>query len=177
MLYFHQLIITVLNLLISEVKKNKNLKLQLIVGSSATSDKYGDVYNRIVKDGYIVDFKIENQFSTTELSSMVKTTAIAMIELSECFNKLNPDLVFTVGDRHETISTAITASYMNILVAHTMGGEITGTIDETVRHSITKLSNLHFVSNYDSTKELSSWEKIKKHVFNVGCPRNDLIKK
>ena len=65
--------------LISEVKKNKNLKLQLIVGSSATSDKYGDVYNRIVRDGYSVDFKIENQFSTTELSSMVKTTAIAMI--------------------------------------------------------------------------------------------------
>ena len=163
--------------LISEVKKNKNLKLQLIVGSSATSDKYGDVYNRIVKDGYIVDFKIENQFGTTELSSMVKTTAIAMIELSECFNKLNPDLVFTVGDRHETISTAITASYMNILVAHTMGGEITGTIDETVRHSITKLSNLHFVSNYDSYKRVIKLGENKKHVFNVGCPRNDLIKK
>lgn len=163
--------------LMLEVKKNKNLKLQLIVGSSATNDKYGDVYNRIIKDGYNVDFKIENQFGTTELSSMVKTTAIAMIELSECFNKLNPDLVFTVGDRHETISTAITASYMNILVAHTMGGEITGTIDETVRHSVTKLSNLHFVSNNDSFKRVVKLGENKKYVYNVGCPRNDILKK
>lgn len=163
--------------LITEVKKRSNFKLQLIVGSSATNDKYGDVYNRILKDGYNVNFKIENQFNSTELSSMVKTTALAMVELSECFNQLKPDLVFTVGDRHETISTAITSSYMNILVAHTMGGEITGTIDETVRHSITKLSNLHFVSNNDSYKRVIKLGENKKHVFNVGCPRNDLIKK
>lgn len=163
--------------LITEVKKRSNFKLQLIVGSSATNDKYGDVYNRILKDGYNVNFKIENQFNSTELSSMVKTTALAMVELSECFNQLKPDLVFTVGDRHETISTAITSSYMNILVAHTMGGEITGTIDETVRHSITKLSNLHFVSNNDSYKRVIKLGENKKHVFNVGCPRNDLVKK
>ena len=107
---------------------------------------------------------------------MVKTTGLGLIELSECFSKLKPDLVFTVGDRHETISTAIAASYMNILVAHTMGGEVTGTIDENVRHSITKLSHLHFVSNKDSMQRVIKLGEPKKNVFNVGC-RNDLIKK
>lgn len=162
---------------ISEFKKSKKFNLQIIVGASATQDKFGDVYNRILKDGFKVDFKIENQFSTNELKSMVKTTGLGLIELSECFSKLNPDLVFTVGDRHETISTAISASYMNILVAHTMGGEVTGTIDENVRHSITKLSHLHFVSNTDSLKRVIKLGEEKTKVFNVGCPRNDLIKK
>ena len=162
---------------ISEIKKNKKFNLQIIVGASATQDKFGDVYNRILRDGFKVDFKIENQFSTSELKSMVKTTGLGLIELSECFSKLKPDLVFTVGDRHETISTAIAASYMNILVAHTMGGEVTGTIDENVRHSITKLSHLHFVSNKDSMQRVIKLGEPKKNVFNVGCPRNDLIKK
>ena len=162
---------------ISECKKNKRFNLQIIVGASATQDKFGDVYNRILKDGFKVDFKIENQFSTDELKSMVKTTGLGLIELSECFSKLKPDIVFTVGDRHETISTAIAASYMNILVAHTMGGEVTGTIDENVRHSITKLSHLHFVSNKDSMQRVIKLGELKKNIFNVGCPRNDLIKK
>jgi len=162
---------------ISECKKNKKFNLQIIVGASAIQDKFGDVYNRILKDGFKVDFKIENQFSTNELKSMVKTTGLGLIELSECFSKLKPDIVFTVGDRHETISTAIAASYMNILVAHTMGGEVTGTIDENVRHSITKLSHLHFVSNKDSMQRVIKLGELKKNIFNVGCPRNDLIKK
>ena len=162
---------------IAECKKSKRFNLQIIVGASATQDKFGDVYNRILRDGFKVNFKIENQFSSSELKSMVKTTGLGLIELSECFSKLKPDIVFTVGDRHETISTAIAASYMNILVAHTMGGEVTGTIDENVRHAITKLSHIHFVSNKDSMNRVIKLGEHKKYVFNVGCPRNDLIKK
>ncbi len=162
---------------IAECKKSKRFKVQIIVGASATHDKFGDVYNRILRDGFKVNFKIENQFSTSELKSMVKTTGLGLIELSECFSKLKPDIVFTVGDRHETISTAIAASYMNILVAHTMGGEVTGTIDENVRHAITKLSHIHFVSNKDSMKRVIKLGELKKYVFKVGCPRNDLIKR
>ena len=83
---------------------------------------------------------------------MVKTTALGMLELTEIFKHKKPNIVFTVGDRFETMATAITASYMNIPLAHTMGGEVTGTIDG-IRHSITKLAHLHFVSNKDSFKK------------------------
>ena len=162
---------------ILEAKRSKRFKVNVVVGASALQNKFGDVANRIVNDGIKIDFKIENQFSTSELSSMVKTTGLGMIELSDIFTKLSPDLVFTVGDRYETISTAITATYMNILVAHTMGGEVTGTLDESVRHAITKLSHLHFVANKDSMKRVMKLGEKPSHVFNVGCPRNDLLKK
>ncbi len=161
---------------ILEAKRSKRFKVNVVVGASALQNKFGDVANRIVNDGIKIDFKIENQFSTSELSSMVKTTGLGMIELSDIFTKLSPDLVFTVGDRYETISTAITATYMNILVAHTMGGEVTGTLDESVRHAITKLSHLHFVANKDSMKRVMKLGEKPSHVFNVGCPRNDLLK-
>ena len=75
------------------------------------------------------------------------------------------------------MATAITASYMNIPLAHTMGGEVTGTLDESIRHSITKLSHLHFVSNKDSYQRVIKLGENKKFVFNVGCPRNDLLKR
>ena len=74
------------------------------------------------------------------------------------------------------MATAVTSSYMNIPLAHTMGGEVTGTIDESVRHAITKLSHLHFVSNKDSKNRVIKLGEDKKFVFNVGCPRNDLLK-
>lgn len=162
---------------ILEAKKNKRFKAYVIVGASALQNKFGDVANRIINDGIKIDFKIENQFSTSELSSMVKTTGLGMIELSDIFTQLSPDVVFTVGDRYETISTAITATYMNILVAHTMGGEVTGTLDESVRHAISKLSHLHFVANKDSMKRVIKLGEVPSHVYNVGCPRNDLLKK
>ena len=77
---------------------------------------------------------------------MAKSTGLAIIEISSALKELNPDLVITVGDRYETIATAISSSYMNIPLAHTMGGEVSGTIDENVRHAVTKFSNIHFAA-------------------------------
>ena len=90
---------------------------------------------------------------------MVKTTALGMLELTEIFKHKKPNIVFTVGDRFETMATAITASYMNIPLAHTMGGEVTGTIDESIRHSITKLAHLHFVSIKTLKKSFKAWRE------------------
>ena len=161
---------------IQNILKKKIFKVKIILGASALSDKYGNVDKRLKNDGIKIDYKIETQLDKTDKIAMVKTTGLNLIELSDILNKVNPDLVFTIGDRHETISTAIAASYMNILVAHTMGGEVSGTIDETVRHSITKLSNFHFVSNEDAKKRVIALGEKKENVFNVGCPRNDIIK-
>ena len=107
---------------------------------------------------------------------MVKTTALGMLDLVEIFKKVKSDVIFTVGDRFETMATAITASYMNIPLAHTMGGEVTGTIDESIRHAITKMAHLHFVSNKDAYKRVKKLGEDKKTIYDVGCPRNDLLK-
>tara|TARA_B100000674_G_C37663102_1_gene833470 strand:- start:14 stop:859 length:846 start_codon:yes stop_codon:yes gene_type:complete len=85
--------------------------------------------------------------------------------------------VVTVGDRYETIATAIAASYMNITLAHIQGGEITGSIDESVRHAITKLSHIHFTSTKKSKKNVISMGEDKRFVFHVGCPSFDLLTK
>lgn len=162
---------------ILEVKKNsKFFNYRLIVGASAVGHKFGNIINLIKKDGFKVHHEINNNVESSGLDSMVKTTALGMLELAEIFKNHKPDLVFTVGDRFETMATAITASYMNIPLAHTMGGEVTGTIDESIRHAITKLAHLHFVSNKDSYNRVIKLGEKKKYVFNVGCPRNDLLK-
>ena len=162
---------------ISEVKKNNKLfNYRLIVGASAVGRKFGNIVNLIKKDGFKVHHKINNNVESSGLDSMVKTTALGMLELAEIFKSHKPDLVFTVGDRFETMATAITSSYMNIPLAHTMGGEVTGTIDESIRHAITKLAHLHFVSNKDSYNRVIKLGENKKYVFNVGCPRNDLLR-
>ena len=162
---------------ILETKKNKKyFEYSVIVGASAIGKKFGNVVDLIRKDGIKVDHEINNIVESQELGSMVKTTALGMLELTEIFKHKKPNIVFTVGDRFETMATAITASYMNIPLAHTMGGEVTGTIDESIRHSITKLAHLHFVSNKDSLKRVLKLGENKNSVFNVGCPRNDLLK-
>ena len=101
---------------------------------------------------------------------MVKTTALGMLELSEIFKNQEPDLVFTVGDRFETMATAISSTYMNIPLAHTMGGEVTGTIDESIRHSITKLAHLHFVSNKDLYKRVVKLGEKQNLYLTLGAP-------
>ena len=108
---------------------------------------------------------------------MSKSTGLAILEISNALDELKPDLVITVGDRYETMATAISASYMNIPLAHTMGGEVSGTIDESVRHAVTKFSNIHFAATKIAKKNILRMGENKNYVFNVGCPRIDEVKK
>ena len=108
---------------------------------------------------------------------MSKTVGLGLVGLSSLLKKLQPNFVVTVGDRYETMSTAIASTYMNIPLIHTMGGERTGTLDESVRHSISKLAHLHFVANQDSKIRLSKMGERTDSIFNVGCPRIDTVKK
>jgi len=159
-----------------EVKKNKKFVFQLIVGASALTDKQGKCVDQIKKDGFKVDYNVEMNISDDTPSSMVQTVGIGLLKLPEIFQKIRPDLVFIVGDRYEVMTAAIAATYMNIPLAHIMGGEVTGTIDESIRHSITKLAHLHFVSNPDSYQRVLKLGEPKKNIFNVGCPRIDVAK-
>jgi UDP-hydrolysing UDP-N-acetyl-D-glucosamine 2-epimerase len=97
------------------------------------------------------------------------------LELPTLFELLNPDVVVTVGDRFETMATAVAAAYMNVPLAHTMGGEVTGTIDESIRHAITKLAHIHFPANQDSADRILRLGEEPQSVHVVGCPRIDLL--
>ena len=158
------------------IKSNPKLELQLIVMASALIDRYGTAVDYIEKDGFNVNSKIYSVLEGENIHSAPKTTAIGIMELSTVFFNLNPDIVVTIADRFETISTAITASYMNIPLAHVQGGEVTGNIDEKVRHSITKLSDYHFVSTNGAKERVIKLGENPKYVFNTGCPSLDLAR-
>ena len=160
-----------------EMKNNSNFKVQVVTGASAVLKKFGAVDSIIKKDGFKIVQNLDFQNMNSNLNSMSKTVGLGIIELSSAFKKLNPDYVLTVGDRYETMATALSAIYLNIPLIHTMGGERTGSIDESIRHAITKLSHIHFVSNLDSKKRLIKMGENSKTIFNVGCPRIDIVKK
>jgi UDP-hydrolysing UDP-N-acetyl-D-glucosamine 2-epimerase len=163
---------------LEEIKRNKKkFILQLIVGSGAISERYGSVSKIIKKDGFnsILELNVLVEGSTPE--SMTKTSGLAIIELSTFLKNIKPHLVIVVGDRFENMSFALAAAYMNIPIAHTMGGEISGTIDESIRHAITKFSHLHFVASKDSYNRVLRLGEKKERIFNFGCPRIDLVKR
>ncbi len=160
----------------THIKKDKKLFLQVILTTSSVLERYGDVSTLIIKDGFKINHKIFNLIEGESPLTMAKSTGLALIELSSLFESLKPDLVFAVGDRFEMMSVVLAASYMNIPIAHTMGGEVTGTIDESVRHAITKMSHLHFPATKESYHRILKLGEEKNNVFLVGCPRIDYVK-
>lgn len=158
------------------VKSHKNLELQVVTGASAILDRFGNVDQLIRKDGFIPNYTFHNIVEGENPVTMAKSTGLGLIEMSMILNNLKPDIVVLVGDRFEVMAVAIAAAYMNIQIAHTMGGEVTGTIDESIRHAITKFAHYHFPANNDAKERVIKLGEEEKYVFNVGCPRIDLIK-
>lgn len=156
------------------IKQHPDLELQLVVAASALLDRYGSAVNYIEKDGFQITAKVFNILEGENLAAAAKTTGIGILELSSVFGNLNPDIVVTIADRFETMATAIGASYMNIPLAHIQGGEVTGNIDEKVRHAITKLADYHFVASDGAYDRVTSLGEEPESVFNTGCPSIDL---
>lgn len=161
--------------LMRAVEDHPDLRLQLIVGASALLDRFGSVVDVIEADGFTPDARVTMIVEGETPATMAKSTGLGLLELPTLFELLRPDVVVSVGDRFETMATAIAASYMNIPVAHTMGGEISGTIDESIRHAVTKLAHLHFPANDRAAARIVRMGERPETVHVVGCPRIDLV--
>ena len=157
------------------VRDDSRLELQLIVGASALLDRFGSVIDVIEADGFQADAKVTMIVEGETPGTMAKSTGLGLLELPTLLELLKPGVVVSVGDRFETIATAIAAAYMNIPVAHTMGGEISGTIDESIRHAVTKLAHLHFPANRQAADRIVRMGEDPSTVHVVGCPRIDLV--
>ena len=159
-----------------KIKESMILDLQLITTSSHHSSEFGYTYKLIEDDGFLIDEKINNLHLSDTKSSIVKSAAKASSLLSESFHRLNPDLVLLLGDRYETHAAATSAMLMNIPIAHIHGGEITeGAVDEQIRHSITKMSFLHFCTTEIYRKRVIQMGEDPIRVFNTGAPGIDNI--
>jgi UDP-hydrolysing UDP-N-acetyl-D-glucosamine 2-epimerase len=156
------------------IKNHPKLELQLVIAGSALLERYGSAIKFIEKDGFTVAERVYNILEGENITAAAKTTGIGILELSTVFEKLKPHIVVTVADRFETMATAIAASYMNIPLAHIQGGEVTGNIDEKVRHSITKLSDYHFPASESAAERVHKLGEDKNTIYNTGCPSIDL---
>ena len=158
------------------IQHHANLELQLVVAGSALLDRYGNAINFIEKDGLKIDEKVFMVLEGENKTAMAKTTGLGVMELSNVFYNLKPDAVITIADRFETIATSIAAAYQNIPLIHIQGGEVTGNIDEKVRHANTKLADIHLVASEDAKQRIIKMGENPEVVFNTGCPSIDIAK-
>ena len=161
--------------LLAALKAHPRIDLKIIVGASALLYRFGRAIDLIREDGFEVDATLYSIVEGETPATMAKSTGLAIVELSTIFENIQPDVVLTIADRFETLATAVAASYMNIPLAHTQGGEVTGSIDESVRHAITKLSHIHFPATRLACKRLEQMGEEPNRIHLVGCPSIDII--
>jgi UDP-hydrolysing UDP-N-acetyl-D-glucosamine 2-epimerase len=157
------------------IRDHPELQLQIVAGASLVLERFGNAVDVMAADGFVPDATIRFIIEGETPATMAKSTGLGLLELPTVFELLEPDVVVTVADRFETISTAIAAAYMNIPVAHTQGGELSGSIDESVRHAVTKLSHVHFPATELAARRVIAMGEDAAAVFQVGCPSIDLV--
>lgn len=161
---------------LTAIQNHPDLELQLVIAGSALLDRYGNAVDFIERDGFTIAAKVFMVLEGENPTTMAKTTGIGVMELTNVFYNLQPDAVITIADRFETIATSIAAAYQNIPLVHIQGGEVTGSIDEKVRHSNTKLADLHLVCTADARERVIKLGEESNKVINTGCPSIDLAK-
>lgn len=168
-------------LILEELRKRNDVKLYIIIGGTALLSKYSSSYAHVkemlesdgFKNIYEIHFNLEGDSNVIK----AKTAGLGIIEFALLFNTIQPDLVVVRGDRFEVLSATTAASYMNIAIAHIEGGDLSGTLDESVRHSITKLAHIHFPTNEPAKKRILKMGERKEYIFNFGSPDVEVVHK
>ncbi|MCB1306237.1 MAG: UDP-N-acetylglucosamine 2-epimerase (hydrolyzing), partial [Leptospiraceae bacterium] len=164
--------------LMKGIQDSASLELQLIATGMHLSPEFGLTYKQIQSDGFHIDRKVEMLLSADTPTSISKSTALGLIGMGEAFAELTPDLIVLLGDRFEILAAAIAATYQRIPIAHIHGGEATfGVIDEPIRHSITKMSHLHFTAAEEYRRRVIQLGEDPSRVYNVGAVGLDGIQK
>jgi UDP-hydrolysing UDP-N-acetyl-D-glucosamine 2-epimerase len=156
------------------IQAHPDLELLLVVAASALLERYGNAIQAIEHDGFVPAARVFMVLEGENLVTSAKSTGLGLVELATVFDNLKPDAVVTVADRYETLATAVAAAYMNIPVVHVQGGEVTGSIDEKVRHAVTKLANLHLVSTKLARERVIRLGEAPDTVVLTGCPSIDI---
>src|SRR5687767_15575086 len=156
------------------IESHPDLELRLVVAASALLERYGNAIQTIEHDGFKPVARVYMVLEGENLVTSAKSTGLGLGELATVFDNQEPDAVVTVADRYETLATAVAAAYMNIPLVHVQGGEVTGSIDEKVRHAVTKLADLHPVSTDKAAERVLRMGEAESSVHLVGCPSIDL---
>ena len=154
-----------------------DVELSLVCTGTMLLERFGRAVDLVKNDGFDVSEEIYIELEGSVPSTMAKSIGLAVIELSNAFQRQSPDFVLLIGDRSEALGAAIAAVYQNYCLIHIQGGEITGSIDESARHAITKLAHYHFPSTKQAGKNIIQMGERKETVFSYGCPSVDVVSK
>jgi GDP/UDP-N,N'-diacetylbacillosamine 2-epimerase (hydrolysing) len=153
----------------NEINHDADLQLQIIVTGMHLSPEFGFTFKEIEKDGFHINEKVEMQLSSDTAVSVNKSIGLGIIGMGEALDTLDPDLILVLGDRYEILAASIAALISGIPIAHLHGGEATlGAYDESIRHAVTKMANLHFVAAEEYRNRVIQMGENPKNVFNVG---------
>lgn len=159
------------------IQNHSELELQLIVTGAHLSHSYGYTVEEIKKDGFVIADQIESLLNSDLTSGRVKGLAIQLQGMIQTVERVNPDILLVLGDREESMTTALVGAYMNIPVAHVAGGDrVIGNVDDQVRHAVSKLAHIHFTTNQESAERLIKLGEESFRVFNTGNPGLDRLK-
>jgi GDP/UDP-N,N'-diacetylbacillosamine 2-epimerase (hydrolysing) len=160
-----------------EIKNDKSLKLQLLVSGMHLSREFGLTYKEIKKDSFSIDKKVNIKLDSDKPEALCRSMGLGLEKFARAYMSLNPDIVVILGDRFEAFAASTAAMICRLPIAHLHGGEATyGLIDEAIRHSITKMSHLHFTSTEEYRQRVIQLGEDPKRVFNVGAIGLDNIR-
>lgn len=155
--------------------RDPEIELLTICAGTMILERFGMAANEVEQDGFRIDDRVYLEIEGSTPATMAKCIGLGVIEFTSALNRLAPDLLLMIGDRYEALSAVIAGAYMNIPVAHIQGGEVSGSIDESTRHAITKLSHMHFPATERAADYIRRMGEPADTVHNVGCPVGDYI--
>jgi len=152
------------------------LQLQVVATGTMVLERFQQPVQVVKEDGFNVDGEVYIELEGSTPATMAKSVGFAVVEFTSEFQRLKPDIVLLIGDRYEALAAAIAAAYMNICIAHIQGGEVSGSIDESTRHAISKFAQFHFPSTKRAAHYLVRMGENPHHILNIGCPSSDIAR-
>lgn len=160
---------------LSAIHNDPDLKLDIMCTGTMVLPRFGNVVDEVVRDGFPVTSRVYMEIEGSNTTTMSKSIGLGIVQFSTEFERISPDFILLIGDRYEALAAAISAAYMNLPIAHIQGGEVSGSIDESCRHAITKFSHLHFPSTKRARDYIIRMGEDIESVHHVGCPAGDYI--
>lgn len=152
------------------------LELQVICSGTMVLERFQQPVDVVREDGFRVDGEVYMELEGSTPTTMAKSVGFGMVEFSSEFQRLKPDVVLIIGDRYEALAATIAAAYMNLCIVHVQGGEVSGSIDESARHAITKFAHFHFPSTKRSAEYLVRMGERPDTILGTGCPSSDIAR-
>jgi len=158
------------------IADNPSLQLQVVVSGTMVLDRFDHPARIVKEDGFTIHDEVFCELEGSTPSTMAKSLGFGIVEFSGCFQRLKPEIVLLIGDRYEALAAAIAAAYMNLCTVHLQGGEVSGSIDESARHAISKFAHFHVPATRRSADYLVRMGERPDTILHVGCPSSDIAR-